>query len=145
MRPIVIAYAISLMAATCLPAAAWPKDADCPLAHPANPMLKFVSATLDQYTNGPPRPPDSDLETKLRDGTIHIVTYYSSYEILRDAILICSYSEIRNGRAVHVDHGIDIRLQLPGILMRCEGILRDVPLTEPNDWKRRWCVHDPDK
>ncbi|MBI3506770.1 MAG: hypothetical protein HY059_18185 [Proteobacteria bacterium] len=126
-------------------AGAWPKEADCPLVHPDNPPLKFVDATLDQHTDGPPRPPDRDTAEKLPDGMTQIVTYYASYEILRDAILICSYSEVRNGRAVRIEAKNEIRIPLPGILMRCEGIKIDRRAPRMGDWKRRWCVHDPDK
>ncbi len=145
MRSIAISCVALFLVLSCAPAGAWPVAADCPLVHPENASLKFIGATLDRHTDGSPSPPDGDVETKLPDGTVHIVTFYASYEIHRDAILICSYSEIRNGRAVFVDHDIDIRIPLPGILMRCEGIMRDVPITEPNDWKRRWCMHDPDR
>ncbi len=144
MRLIAIACVMSLLAVPCMPVGAWPKETECPLAHPDNASLKFIAATLDQHTDGPPRPPDRDAAKKLPDGAIHIVTYYASYEILRDAILICIYSEVRNRKVVHIDQANDFRIPLPGILMRCEGIKHEKRGPEPDDWKRRWCVHDPD-
>jgi hypothetical protein len=145
MRAIILACALLLATAFDSAAVVWPKETECPLMHPDNPSLKFIGAALDQHTDGPPWQLDSDLETKRPDGSIHIVTHYASYEILRDAILICVYSEIRNDSERHLEQSAEIRIPMPGILMRCEGILYEKPGSEPDDWKRRWCVHDPDK
>ncbi len=145
MRSIIIA--IGLLLATAFDGAAfvWPKETDCPITLPDRPTLKFIGAALDQHTDGPPWQPEADRETKLPDGMVHIVTHYASYEILRDAILICGYSEVRREEERHLEQRAEIRIPLPGILMRCEGILHEKPGTEPDDWKRRWCVHDPGK
>ena len=145
MRSIIIACALLLVTAFDSAAVVWPKETECPLVHPEYPSLKFVGAALDQHTDGPPWQPDRDIETKRPDGSIQIVTHYASYQILRDAILICVYSEIRSDSERHLEQRAEIRILMPGILMRCEGILYEKPGSEPDDWKRRWCVHDPDK
>jgi hypothetical protein len=144
-RFIAVACALSLSAAASVQAGVWPKEADCPMTLPDRPTLKFIGAALDQHTDGPPWQLDSDLETKRPDGSIHIVTHHASYEILREAILIRVYSEIRNDSQRHLEQSAEIRIPIPGILMRCEGILYEKPGSEPDDWKRRRCVHDPDK
>ncbi|MBI3506767.1 MAG: hypothetical protein HY059_18170 [Proteobacteria bacterium] len=134
-----------ILSGTLCDASARPINADCPIAHPENSSLKFVSATLDQSRPGMPWPPDADMEEKQPAGMILLVTHYASYQILRDQVLVCSYSEIRNRRAVHIDSNLDVRIFMPGILMRCEGMRPDRRVPETGDWVRRWCTHDPDE
>jgi len=145
MRLILFTYVLLLTTALGTPAGARPVYADCPLVHPDNPALKFVSATLDQSRPGIPWPPDADSYEKQPGGILYLVTYYASFQILRDQVLLCSYSEIRNRRAVHIDSNLDIRIFMPGILMRCEGMRPDKRVPETGDWVRRWCTHDPDE
>ncbi len=118
MRFIAIACAFLYSISANCPASAWPKETDCPITLPDRPTLKFIGAALDQHTDGPPWQPEGDRETKLPDGMIHIVTHYASYEILRDAILICGYSEIRSDPERHLEQRAEIRIPRPGILMR---------------------------
>ncbi len=145
MRLIIFACAFLYSVSDCVPAGAWPKETECPLVHPEKPSLKFISASLDQHTDGPPWQPDRDVAEVLPDGAVHIITYYASYEIFRNAILICSYNEISGRKIVDVETGRDLSIPLPGILMRCEGIKHEKHGLEPDDWVRRWCTHDPEK
>ncbi|MBI3506768.1 MAG: hypothetical protein HY059_18175 [Proteobacteria bacterium] len=145
MRFIAAAFALLFLVAICFPADASPRDADCPLAHPNDPSLRFVGATLDQSRPGIPWPPDASKYEKQPGGLIYLITHYASYQILRDQVLICVYGRFQNRRGARVDHNTDIHIPMPGILMRCEGIRRDTRVPEIDDWTRRWCVHDPDK
>ncbi|MBI3506769.1 MAG: hypothetical protein HY059_18180 [Proteobacteria bacterium] len=145
MRFIAAAFALLFLVAICFPADASPRDADCPLVHPEDASLKFISMTLDQGRPGIPWPPDSDRDVKLEKDLIRTTTFYAAYQILRDQVMICEYSEKRRESPVNIYRLTILRVPLPGVLMRCEGILRKVPKPAPNLWTRRWCVHDPDE
>lgn len=145
MHFIAAAFALLFLVLPCFPVGASERDADCPLVHPENALLKLYGFTLDQDTKGTPRPPDGDELINLPDGATRIVTHYASYEILRNAIVICSYGEVVNRRYVNTESTRHLRIPLPGILMRCESITRDWKSPEWSEWIRGWCTHDPDE
>ncbi len=144
MRAIVIACVLLLAPAAGNSAFAWPKEVDCPAVHPEDASLQFINMTLDQNQPGIAWPPDSDRDISLDQGLIQTTTFYAAYQILRDQVMICEYSETRQDAPISIYRLTKLPIFLPGILMRCEGILREAPGTQPIDWKRRWCVHDPD-
>lgn len=145
MRLVAFLSALMFLLALRVPAGALPRDADCPLEHPQDASLRFFSMTLDQNRPGTAWPPDSDRDVALDQGLIQTTTFYAAYQILRDQMMICEYSEIRKESPVSIYRLTTLPIFLPGILMRCEGILREVPKPEPNTWVRRWCTHDPDE
>jgi len=144
MRFTTTACAVLFSVASCFSAVASPRDADCPLVHPDDASLKFINMTLDQDRPGIPWPPYGDRDITLEQGLIQTTDFYAAYQILRDQVMICEYSEKRPESPVNIYRLTILRIPLPGILMRCEGILREIPKPAPKLWMRRWCVHDPD-
>ena len=134
-----------IVSGACGHASATPQETECPLVHPDDRALEFVGASLDQSTQGPPRQPEPEEEVLSAGNEFRYFTHYASYRFLRDAILICSYAEIRDRRIVNADRILELRFPMPGILMRCDGIVREATFDQPALWKRRWCVHEPGK
>ncbi|MBI1245762.1 MAG: hypothetical protein GC202_12210 [Alphaproteobacteria bacterium] len=122
-----------------------PNEVECPLAFPDDPKLRFVGANLEQAApDGLLRQPTPDETLRQSDGTVRVITHYASFRFHRNAILVCKYNVVQDGRIVGTDTGRMLEISMPGILMRCEGIFRERPRAQFDDWIRRWCVHEPD-
>jgi hypothetical protein len=128
-------------------AGAGPRESECPPIHPDDRKLKLRGMTLDQETDDPPpiQVRFGELLNERPDGTTDYVIHYASFWFYRDAILICTYSEVRNRRSINYAERKELRLSMPGILMRCEGTARYSKSPEATEWLRHRCIHDPDE